>query len=586
MTDRDPRRAFTPTERDALRLVAGNLCSNCGLLLDRSFHADHVHPHSAGGRTDLTNAEALCPSCNLSKGTKTMLGKTSSLAAPNTLAPIDLRSWQEEALETTMAAARNGDPAFLVHATPGAGKTRFASELIAALYREGIADLAIFVCPSTTIRDQMVSSTLADSGLYLDTVLDGISFRRVLAGGVGFTTSGFAMTYKTLVANWTVVEALCARHKVVFIADEVHHASEEKVWGDRAVQATANATFRVGLSGTPFRSDSQRIAFMDYSVGSEGLTGIASYSFTYREALTAGYVAPVRFWFQNARIGMRDRAQNEALIEVTLDQVLPSTLPLDALRLRTAYDPLSGYSNDVIRRAHAHLVEQRKTDPNAGGLVIAHSIEAAEAAAKFIRRELCVGAVLVHSKETAAAKDIARFRDSKDVWLVSVAMVSEGVDIPRLRTLAYLTVTQTQMAFHQAIGRIVRVDQTRDVWDQVGDVFLPPIPFFTAQARAFEADMVHVLRERKLEADPRVAPAKPMSAEDGEPLPRYSLENLERFDDGVIGSGLHLTEEALQEARASVERGDFSFLTNFPKEQVTMVVAMVIGATDKAQKSD
>jgi hypothetical protein len=33
-----------------------------------------------------------------------------------------------------------------------------------------------------------------------------------------------------------------------------------------------------------------------------------------------------------------------------------------------------------------------------------------------------------------------KFRNSKKRWLVSVAMVSEGVDIPRLRIMAYRTI--------------------------------------------------------------------------------------------------------------------------------------------------
>jgi len=41
-------------------------------------------------------------------------------------------------------------------------------------------------------------------------------------------------------------------------------------------------------------------------------------------------------------------------------------------------------------------------------------------------------------------------------WLVSVAMISEGVDIKRLRILIYLPYAQTELAFRQAMGRVVR----------------------------------------------------------------------------------------------------------------------------------
>jgi len=40
----------------------------CGEKLDNSFHADHVVPYSRGGMTVTNNGQALCRSCNCSKG--------------------------------------------------------------------------------------------------------------------------------------------------------------------------------------------------------------------------------------------------------------------------------------------------------------------------------------------------------------------------------------------------------------------------------------------------------------------------------------------------------------------------------------
>ena len=62
------KRIFTARQRRILRLLAGNLCQKCGEVLDASFHADHVHPHSRGGATNLMNGQALCAACNLKKG--------------------------------------------------------------------------------------------------------------------------------------------------------------------------------------------------------------------------------------------------------------------------------------------------------------------------------------------------------------------------------------------------------------------------------------------------------------------------------------------------------------------------------------
>ena len=53
-------------------------------------------------------------------------------------------------------------------------------------------------------------------------------------------------------------------------------------------------------------------------------------------------------------------------------------------------------------------------------------------------------------------------------------MVSEGVDIPRLRIAVFATTTTTELFFRQAVGRVVR--WTRGVPRQKAYFFLPDDP--------------------------------------------------------------------------------------------------------------
>ena len=62
---------------------------------------------------------------------------------------------------------------------------------------------------------------------------------------------------------------------------------------------------------------------------------------------------------------------------------------------------------------------------------------------------------LVHSKLRNSNTIIDRFRNSEKNWIVSVGMISEGVDIKRLRVLVYLPNAKTELFFRQAMGRIV-----------------------------------------------------------------------------------------------------------------------------------
>ena len=61
---------------------------------------------------------------------------------------------------------------------------------------------------------------------------------------------------------------------------------------------------------------------------------------------------------------------------------------------------------------------------------------------------------LVHSQLPNPDTRIDAFRHTEKRWIVSVAMISEGVDIPRLRVLIYLPSALTELAFRQAIGRV------------------------------------------------------------------------------------------------------------------------------------
>ena len=66
-------------------------------------------------------------------------------------------------------------------------------------------------------------------------------------------------------------------------------------------------------------------------------------------------------------------------------------------------------------------------------------------------------------------------------------MISEGVDIPRLRILVYLPNSQTELSFRQAIGRVVRTNGYDD--DTRAYVVMPSFEIFDQYARRVEREM-------------------------------------------------------------------------------------------------
>jgi superfamily II DNA or RNA helicase len=169
-------------------------------------------------------------------------------------------------------------------------------------------------------------------------------------------------------------------------------------------------------------------------------------------------------------------------------------------RLRTALSLDGEWLPSVLRSAHARLTEVRREQPDAGGLVIATDQEHARGIAELLRTRFKTSARVVTSDDPLASAGIAEFAAGSDPWLVAVRMVSEGVDIPRLRVGVYATTTSTELFFRQAVGRLVR--WTRGVPRQRAWLFIPDDPRLRRHAAGVAEQRRHSLRKRDVE--PRV----------------------------------------------------------------------------------
>jgi superfamily II DNA or RNA helicase len=148
----------------------------------------------------------------------------------------------------------------------------------------------------------------------------------------------------------------------------------------------------------------------------------------------------------------------------------------------------------VLRAAVDRLDRIRRVQPEAAGLVIAIDQDHARAIAGLLRDRFGTAATIVTSDDPTASDRLLDFARGRQPWLVAVRMVSEGVDIPRLRVGVYATTTTTELFFRQAVGRFVR--WTPGVKDQKAYLFIPDDP--RLRARAFQiADLRrHSLRKR------------------------------------------------------------------------------------------
>ena len=98
---------------------------------------------------------------------------------------------------------------------------------------------------------------------------------------------------------------------------------------------------------------------------------------------------------------------------------------------------------------------------------------------------------IVTSDAADASQRIQRFATGSGSWLVSVLMVSEGVDIPRLRVGVYATSARTELFFRQVVGRFIR--RTPAPRQQMSHLFLPSDPALKRLAAQIEEERNHAL---------------------------------------------------------------------------------------------
>jgi superfamily II DNA or RNA helicase len=350
---------------------------------------------------------------------------------------LRLRDWQRVAL---LQFERSESPDFLAVATPGAGKTAFAlAAAVRAMLARKVRRLVIVV-PTQHLKAQWAHAA-ERFDIHLDP--DWSSAYGVLPSDV----HGVVVTYQQVAANPGALRPLVQGSLVVL--DEIHHAGESKAWGDGVRFAFEPAARRLCLSGTPFRSDQSTIPFVRY----HGEEAQADFEYGYGDALKElQVVRPVYFPRINGH--MEWTAPDGSDYAATFDDRLSKDLANQ--RLRTALDAEGEWLAAVLARAGAQLSHLRIRDPRAAGLVIAIDQEHARGIANLIHERLGVLATVATSDDPDASRKISAFADGSAPWIVAVRMVSEGVDIPRLRVGVWATNTITELFFRQAVGRLVR----------------------------------------------------------------------------------------------------------------------------------
>ncbi|WP_284979668.1 DEAD/DEAH box helicase [Arthrobacter sp. fls2-241-R2A-200] len=446
-----------------------------------------------------------------------------------------LRAWQQEALDLYMARHPKD---FLAVATPGAGKTTFALRIATTLLDAGVVNRVTIVAPTDHLKRQWADAA-AKVGVAIDPNFKNSDGQH----GRGFV--GVAVTYAQVASKPMLHRAKTEAARTLVILDEIHHGGEALSWGDGLREAFDPATRRLSLTGTPFRSDTSPIPFVEYAEDRDGIRrSKADYTYGYGNALRDHVVRPVLFMAYSGQMRWRTSAGDEMAASLGEAAV---TKDITSQAWRTALNPAGEWIPAVLAAADKRLSEVRRTVPDAGGLVIATDHDDARAYAGQLKKITGQSPTVILSDDSKASNKIEEFSAGDKRWMVAVRMVSEGVDVPRLSVGVYATSTSTPLFFAQAVGRFVRARKR----GETASVFLPSVPPLMILANTMEAERDHALDRPEKDDDGLFSPEENLMAEANredkasDELTKGKFEALDSqasfdrvlFDGGEFGTG-------------------------------------------------
>ena len=382
---------------------------------------------------------------------------------------MNLRAWQKECIDNAVLRYQSEQSHFLCLATPGAGKTLMASRLAKQLFDNQLIDLVICITPAIILSEDFQGELEVQLGKKLDGKLGSI---------------GRCLTYHAMLNEINIWD-LFEDYRVFVIFDEIHHCSGDDLtnsnaWGQKIISdIQGKATYTLALTGTPWRSDNIPITLgqysdagtvhCDYSYGlaqaisdkvcrTPNITLIDNNKITLTESGSTSQFTSFNSLFKDSKCNYQSLIESDLLIEY------------------------------LLKKADKKLNSLRKTDHKSGGLIVASSVSHAKHIHNMLKRHLNEDAYIVTYLEPDAVSLIKEYKLSATKWIISVGMISEGTNIPRLKVCCYLTRVKTELYFRQVLGRILRAD---GLDNEKGYFYMPAEPTLSEYAKRVGQDIPH-----------------------------------------------------------------------------------------------
>lgn len=446
-----------------------------------------------------------------------------------------LREWQKRATNETIAAFNGGKKTFLVEACTGGGKTTYAANVAKRLLEMGFIDHVIVVAPTIAIVNGW-TETLTSMGVPAQSHLSALTG----GGRASFTpeAKAWVVTYNTDVAYLALSESKTIERCLV-IGDEPHHAERDRKFGEvlgRLAGASAHTLLVTGtpwrekgeiaclsedvnINGEPYYSNDSAVVNPDfrYSYHQDLLlnesdsraTVPAYFRFVASKAVSNGNVSTLDPSDWSGAVSPTDPSGSEGEWRGRVLEGLSAEPEVGKHVEVKDGDPNLSRSECVkaiLNHVERELAEAREqAGLNLTALVVAKNIRQAQLITDYLNNNSLYGfrAECISSDDENANKKLQSIkkRSGQDYngfqrvdVIVSVSMVAEGVDIPSIKVIGWLTAITTRMFFIQLVGRGLRrlTKKNSKSWydlyqgDQYARVILPADRKLMAMAASLE----------------------------------------------------------------------------------------------------
>tara|TARA_R110001606_G_scaffold381097_1_gene542022 strand:- start:1084 stop:2469 length:1386 start_codon:yes stop_codon:yes gene_type:complete len=438
---------------------------------------------------------------------------------------MKLRRWQHECIELALKKYKTGQNHFLTQATPASGKTYMTAKLAERLFNNNYIDLVLCFSPSSIVASEFNSVLTEIMCCPFD-------------GKIG--AKGQSITYQKMAHLDESFWALFSKYRVLAVFDEIHHCSGNNYgnaneWGKQIItRIQDNATYTLALSGTPWRSDSAPICLAKYCSAAGEIK--CDYVYGLLDAIKDNVCrVPKIIAIDNDEITLAN-SKNTKSFNSFGELLSDSSLP---------YRDLINNENvitNIVKRADIQLNIIRQSNLNAGGLIVASSVEHAIKITEIIKQELNEVAALVSYKEDQPNRIIQQYKLSSHKWIVSIGMISEGTNIPRLQVCCHLTHVKTELHYRQILGRILRFTNRGN---QDATLFMPADPLLVEYAYRVSEDIPNHVNTLSFETIPNSPNEENLGSK---LIADQSINNEDNTDDLILSIKGNFTNSVLTEA--------------------------------------